>query len=165
MSGLRTRRLLALGAVAISGGLLLHLLSGRNPLEINLRLNDITSNRLPPQYHQQQHYQPYKEQVAQRPSTPEPIPDPENVLKHIQDRSSQQRQDGSRKPQEPLFPNDIPKPKTTLDPGTNYLGYLMYGGLTNQVTYLPIATKNNDNAFLNLIFFSQGVGLENNFFF
>ncbi|KAF9538074.1 hypothetical protein EC957_007263 [Mortierella hygrophila] len=130
MSGLRTRRLLALGAVVFSGTLLFHLFSTRNPLEIDLRLNDITSSSdqrptLPDHYQQQQHDE------AQRPSIPEPMPDPENVLKHIQDHSSS-RQDGSRKPQEPILPKEIPKPKTTLNPEVKYLGYLMYGGLTNQ---------------------------------
>jgi hypothetical protein len=95
--------------------------------------------------------------VAQRPSTPEPIPDPENVLKHIQDRSSQQQQDGFRKPQEPLLPNDITKPKTTLDPDTKYLGYLMYGGLTNQVTH-SIANCNQEQQQRFSQIFSQGVG-------
>ncbi|KAF9330390.1 hypothetical protein BGZ91_000157 [Linnemannia elongata] len=131
MPGLRTRRLLTLGAVVFSGVLLVHLFSTRNPLEIDLRLNDITSSsdhRPPPsnQYQQQQQHH-----EAQRPSIPEPVPDPESVLKHSQDRSSSQ-QYGSRKPQEPILPNEIPKPKTTLDPEVKYLGYLMYGGLTNQ---------------------------------
>ncbi|KAF9155900.1 hypothetical protein BG015_008149 [Linnemannia schmuckeri] len=135
MPGLRTRRLLAIGAIVFSGVLLLHLFSTRNPLEIDLRLNDITSSynqRPPPPNHIQQQLQQQQQQLAhQRPSTPEPVSDPENVLKHIQDRSSP-RQDGSRKPQDPILPNEIPKPKTTLDPEVKYLGYLMYGGLTNQ---------------------------------
>ncbi|KAG0048864.1 hypothetical protein BGZ90_007516, partial [Linnemannia elongata] len=82
MPGLRTRRLLTLGAVVFSGVLLVHLFSTRNPLEIDLRLNDITSSsdhRPPPsnQYQQQQQHH-----EAQRPSIPEPVPDPESVLKH-----------------------------------------------------------------------------------
>lgn len=76
---------------------------------------------------------------------PEPVPDPESVLKHSQDRSSSQ-QYGSRKPQEPILPNEIPKPKTTLDPEVKYLGYLMYGGLTNQVpVYFHFSVVGEDN--------------------
>ncbi|KAH7030136.1 GDP-fucose protein O-fucosyltransferase-domain-containing protein [Linnemannia elongata] len=125
MPGLRTRRLLALGAVVFSGVLLVHLFSTRNPLEIDLRLNDITSSsdHRPPSI--KSHHE------AQRPSIPEPVPDPESVLKQSQDRSSHNSMDlGNHR--NPILPNEIPKPKTTLDPEVKYLGYLMYGGLTNQ---------------------------------
>ncbi|KAK3841072.1 MAG: GDP-fucose protein O-fucosyltransferase-domain-containing protein [Linnemannia gamsii] len=133
MPGPRTRRLLSLGAIVISGVILLHLFSSRNPLDVDLRLADITSQHLPP-YHPQQHQQQQEEQpssMAQHPSIPEPMTDAENVLRPTEDRSIA-RQDDARRPKEAPLPDDIPKPRTTLDSDTKYLGYLMYGGLTNQ---------------------------------
>ncbi|KAF9924084.1 hypothetical protein FBU30_005897 [Linnemannia zychae] len=140
MPALRTRRILALSAVLCSGILLLHLFSTRDQFDIDLRLGKLASRqqhqqRQPLDYsnkHQQsQQSQNYKPSLpSQHPSIPEPIHDTENILKHIQGRSS--RQEGDRKPQEFSLPDDILKPKTTLDPNVKYLGYLMYGGLTNQ---------------------------------
>ncbi|KAF9118491.1 hypothetical protein BGW39_001130 [Mortierella sp. 14UC] len=133
MPGLRTRRLLALGAVIFSGVILIHLFSSRNPIDVDLRLDDSSSRHLPPYHPEQQQQQQLQQQpqVAQPLSIPEPILDPENVLRPAEDRSIA-RQAGVQKPQEVPLPDDIPKPRTTLDPATKYLGYLMYGGLTNQ---------------------------------
>ncbi|KAF9098552.1 hypothetical protein BGX29_007527 [Mortierella sp. GBA35] len=120
MPGLRTRRLLALFAIVVSGALFYHLFSSRYSLDVDFNLENITSE--PPSL--QQPSPSSTQQQQQRPSIPEPIPDPENVLRHAQD--------DLRRAKDPPLPDDIPMPKTTLDPTVQYLGYLMYGGLTNQ---------------------------------
>ncbi|KAF9910960.1 hypothetical protein EC991_005135 [Linnemannia zychae] len=128
MPGLRTRRSLALGAVIVSGVILIHLF---NSLNVDHRLNNITSQHSSPYHPEQQFQHLQKNQVAQPSSIPEPASDPENVLRLAEDRLIT-RQGGVQKPREAPLPDTIPKPRTTLDPNTKYLGYLMYGGLTNQ---------------------------------
>ncbi|CAO3571591.1 unnamed protein product [Mortierella alpina] len=136
MSGLRQRRLVSVGLVLFTCWSLLHLSSNMDYYTVN---PSPESERV-----ETPHMHPRGKDTSPPPPPPLPlptldtIPEPKSVLRQITDANKQ----GSMWVPEVKtlsLSDNLPKPRTYLDPSEKYLGFMMYAGITNQFMALENA--------------------------
>src|SRR5690554_3223825 len=123
MSGLRTRKLGAIGLVLFSGWLLLHLSTNQQHLVTIIQQDSTRGSRDTTNY----------DILSPHILPPQLKHEPDTVLRRIKNDAVQDSikilMDDSA-----FLTNDILPPQTHLETNVRYLGFMNYAGLTNQAS-------------------------------